>query len=171
MITLAATTITTAATQAGITSVAEGSDMKVVVKNDKLPLPRLEYYMIDDNISPLGRGLVKASRDLEEMVENRKRQKYRRTLKVRVVLAADTESSCEGYFKTFLKKLPKHVNDEDGINVTIKPKRATRQGFSRKLVDATPLKEISVYIDFVGGVYTDESVDLIPDITITPEVQ
>ena len=170
MMTLAINAITTAANAAGIASVAEGSDtIKDALKVKEYPLPRLEYYLIDEDFDEVQAGLITAVRDEDK--EYRKRKKQRWTLRIRVLISATTEASAEELFKTFLKYLPKHIADDDGIDVRIIPRRAERRAFTRKLVDVFPKKEISLFITFIGGIYTDEEVDLIKEVTITPEVE
>jgi hypothetical protein len=166
MMTLAVDTITTAANAAGIATVIEGSE--TISDRLKPELPRLEYFLLGEDLDEVRAGLITAVRDEDK--ETRKRKKHRWTLRVRAIIAAETESAAEDYFKTFLKNLPRHVADGDGIDVKITPHRTERRAFTRKLVDVFPKKEISVFITFIGGIYTDEEVDLIKEITITPEV-
>ena len=166
MMKLAVDTITATANAAGISAVEEGSE--TISDRLKPGMPRLEYFLLDDDLDTGRTGLVKAVRGEDK--EFRKRRTYRRTLRIRCLIAAENESTVEDLFKTFLKNLPRHVKDGDGIDVTINPRRAERKGFTRKLADVFPQKEVAVYITFTGGIYTDEEVDLIKDVTITPEV-
>jgi tRNA A37 threonylcarbamoyltransferase TsaD len=170
MMTLAINTITAAADAAGITSLAEFSEeIDDVLDDDEYPLPRLEYSVLDDEIDLSGTGLLTAVRNTE--MEYRKRRKYRRTLRLRAAIAAETESAAEDFFKDFLKNLPRHIPDGDGMDVRVAPNRVERKGFSRKLVEVFPKKEIVVFITFTGGIYTDEEVGLIKEVNINPEVQ
>jgi len=164
---LVVNTITTAANASGITSVKEHSE----TMSDRLEedvLPWLRYSILEDHIDEVHAGLAFASRTADK--ELRKRRKYRWTLSLRCLLAAETESAAERYLKAFLKNLPKNVSDEDGMDVKITPRRAERRGFARTLVEVFPKREIAVFITFAGGIYTGEEVGLIKEVTITPEV-
>ena len=169
MMELAVETITTAAEAAGISSVEEYSE--TISDRMKAALPRLEYQVLNEDLDPVRTGLFSATRDQVAKTETRKRRLHRWTLRIRCLIAAETEASAESYFKTFLENLPKHAADDDGLDVKITPHRAERKGFSRSLVEVFPKKEIAVFITFAGGIYTEEEVDLITEATITPEVQ
>ena len=166
MMQLAVDTITTAATAAGITSVEDASTVSDRLKPE---LPRLEYSFLSEEFDQVRTGLITAVRDADK--EYRTRRKHRWTLRVRCLIAAETEAGVESIFKLFLKNLPRNVADDDGINVRIVPQRAERRGFSKRMVEVFPKKEVAVYITFTGGIHTSEEVDLIKDVNITPEVQ
>ncbi len=164
---LAVKTITAAANASGITSVDEGSE--TISDRLKPDLPRLEYTFLDEKLEEVRTGLAAAKRNLDK--ELRKRRKFRWVFSLRVLIAAETEAAAENFYKMFLRNLPKHVLDGDGMDVAIAPHRAERRGFSRNLIEVFPKKEIAVFVTVTGGIYTDEEVDLIKEVNINPEVQ
>lgn len=138
-----------------------------------LPRPRLEYKFLPEILTRSGKKL---SITREDNTQTTKREAYMVKQDVLVNIFApveDAEQQLVVFCRAFVAILPRGGNDAAGNWVSVRVNKATQ---SRPPVKRVGTSEIRVMerlstlyqLQFTGRITTDETVSLIPDVTINP---
>lgn len=168
MQTFATETITRAALAAGL---PEGRVIDIV-KKDNLTIerPRVEIQFLPEQYRRTGRKLAVTRTKTEQI---RKRELYEVELTVNVNALADDRAWLEAFSVDFVAALPRGGNDSRGNWIKVRAQKAT---FSRPPDKRVGDEVIEVFtrvnrlfvLTFTGRITREETVDLIPSLTIRP---
>lgn len=151
---------------AGVAGIVAANVIDKPNKQSKLlPLPRLEFESLDEQLVDDWRLFAKLPSKTSGMITHRKRT-HLQTLSVRAVLRAKGDTAIEQLYRGFVTSLPRAVVDGDGNRVAVKAQKAVRGGFVSKIVAVSEERSVVVYITFIGGLYKDEDVPLIDDFNL-----
>lgn len=170
MQTFALETITQAALAAGL---PEGRIIDIV-KKDNLTLerPRVEVQFLPEKLTRTGRKLA-VTRTKTALV--RKREPYEVELTVNAHILADDRAWLEAFSVGFVAQLPRGGNDSRGNWVKVRAQKATFGRAPDKRVGEAVIEVFTkvnrlFVLTFTGRITRDETVDLIPSLTIKPTV-
>lgn len=177
MQTFATETITRAALAAGL---PEGRVIDIVKKDNLIiERPRVEIQFMPERYTRTGRKLaarrlpVKNEDGKEKLMLCRKRELYEVELTVNAHVLADDRAWLEAFSVDFVAALPRGGNDSRGNWIKVRAQKAT---FSRPPDKRVGDEVIEVFtrvnrlfvLTFTGRITREETVDLIPSLTIRP---
>lgn len=162
--------ITQAALAAGL---PEGRIIDIA-KKDNLTLerPRIEIQFLPEKLTRTGRKLA-VTRTKTALV--RKRELYGVELTVNAHILADDRAWLEAFSVDFVAALPRGGNDSRGNWVRVRAREATFGRAPDKRVGEAVIEVFTkvnrlFVLTFTGRITRDETVDLIPSLTIKPTV-